>query len=202
MRDATAATERRPPQDERIKFKPNWDTTAKRTSVDKFRMRRFGFCPTVAPVVRSRESTVAGERFELSHHPRYDGQSRHDVAMAIVGIDHVQLAMPAGREDEARQFYGRLLGIPEVAKPPDLAKRGGVWFESAGVKIHLGVDPEFRPARKAHPALRVKGLRALADRLRDASVAVVEDEPLGGDDRVYASDPFGNRIELIESRSD
>ena len=71
--------------------------------------------------------------------------------MTIVGIDHIQLAMPAGREDEARAFYARLLGIPEIAKPPELAKRGGAWFESGAVKVHLGVEPDFRPARKAHP---------------------------------------------------
>ena len=116
----------------------------------------------------------------------------------IVGIDHIQLAMPAGREDEARGFYGRLLGIPEVLKPPELAKRGGAWFESAQVKIHLGVESDFRAARKAHPALLVRGLRDLVRRLRDAGIEVVEDEPLTGYDRVYVDDPFGNRLELME----
>ena len=81
--------------------------------------------------------------------------------MAVVGIDHVQLAMPAGREDEARAFYGQLLGISERAKPADLARRGGVWFERGDFKLHLGVEAEFRPAKKAHPALRVEGLSAL-----------------------------------------
>ena len=117
--------------------------------------------------------------------------------MTIVGIDHVQLAMPAGREEDARRFYCLLLGLPETPKPQELAKRGGVWFESSQVKIHLGVDPEFRPATKAHPALLVKDLRGLVERLRDASVPVV-DEPLAGFDRVYVTDPFGNRIELME----
>ena len=117
--------------------------------------------------------------------------------MTIVGIDHVQLAMPAGREQEARQFYALLLGVPEIPKPEELAKRGGVWFESSHVKIHLGVEHDFRPARKAHPALLVKDLRGLAERLRTAGVAVV-DEPLDGYHRVYASDPFGNRLELME----
>ena len=119
--------------------------------------------------------------------------------MAIVAIDHVQLAMPAGREAEARRFYGELLGIPERAKPPELAKRGGAWFESDAVKIHLGVDPDFRPAKKAHPALLVRGLRALVARLRAAGVKISED-PLDGFDRVYADDPFGNRLELMEPR--
>jgi catechol 2,3-dioxygenase-like lactoylglutathione lyase family enzyme len=120
------------------------------------------------------------------------------VGMTIVGIDHVQLAMPAGREDEAREFYSRLLGIPEIPKPEHLARRGGVWFESSQVKIHLGVEQEFRPARKAHPALRVNGLRRLVERLRSAGVRVVDDEPLAGYDRVYVDDPFGNRLELME----
>lgn len=118
--------------------------------------------------------------------------------MTIVGIDHVQLAMPAGREEDARRFYCLLLGIPEIPKPAELAKRGGVWFESGQVKIHLGVDQDFRPARKAHPALLVKDLRGLVERLRNASVAVVDDEPLAGYCRVYVTDPFGNRLELME----
>ena len=117
--------------------------------------------------------------------------------MTILAIEHVQLAMPAGREDEARRFHSGLLGIPETAKPPELAKRGGAWFERDALKIHLGVDAEFRPARKAHPALLVRGLRALAQRLREASVEVLED-PLEGYFRVYVADPFGNRIELME----
>ena len=120
--------------------------------------------------------------------------------MTIVGIDHVQLAMPAGREEDARAFYSSLLGLPEVPKPEDLAKRGGVWFESSEVKVHLGVDREFRPAKKAHPAFLVKDLRPLVERLRTAGVAVTDDEPLAGYDRVYVSDPFGNRLELIEPR--
>jgi catechol 2,3-dioxygenase-like lactoylglutathione lyase family enzyme len=120
--------------------------------------------------------------------------------MTVVGIDHVQLAMPAGREDDARAFYSRLLGIPETPKPPELASRGGAWFENGRVKIHLGVEADFRPARKAHPALRVRGLRALVERLRQAAVEVIE-EPMPGHDRVYVSDPFGNRLELIEPRT-
>lgn len=116
---------------------------------------------------------------------------------AILGIDHVKLAMPAGREDRARAFYSGLLGIPEIAKPPKLAERGGAWFEGETVKIHLGVEADFRAARKAHPALLVHGLRALVERLRDAEVDVVE-APMEGYFRVYVADPFGNRIELME----
>ena len=119
--------------------------------------------------------------------------------MRIVGIDHIQLAMPAGDEQKARDFYSKLLGIPEVEKPPALASRGGVWFEKDAVKIHLGVDPDFRAAKKAHPALLVRGLRELTQQLRAAGVDVVDDTSLPGQDRVYVSDPFGNRLELIET---
>jgi catechol 2,3-dioxygenase-like lactoylglutathione lyase family enzyme len=120
--------------------------------------------------------------------------------MRIEGIEHVQLAMPAGQEDAARGFYWGVLGIPEVPKPPDLAKRGGVWFESPQVKVHLGVDPDFRPARKAHPALLVHDLGGLVRAFRDMKIEVVEAEPLVGYDHVYVDDPFGNRIELMEPR--
>jgi catechol 2,3-dioxygenase-like lactoylglutathione lyase family enzyme len=118
--------------------------------------------------------------------------------MRVHGIDHVQLAMPRGREDEARRFYGEVLGLPELPKPPNLAKRGGCWFGTEGILLHLGVEEDFRPAKKAHPALLVEDLPALVRSLGEAGVDVVEDEPLPGYDRVYVSDPFGNRIELLE----
>ncbi len=118
--------------------------------------------------------------------------------MPILGIDHVQLAMPAGGEAEAVAFYAGLLGIAEVPKPPHLAVRGGCWFEDARVKVHLGVDAQFRPARKAHPALLVADLPALRAGLRAAGITIVDDEPLEGYDRAYVDDPFGNRIELLE----
>jgi catechol 2,3-dioxygenase-like lactoylglutathione lyase family enzyme len=117
---------------------------------------------------------------------------------SVTAIDHVQLAMPAGREDDARRFYSGLLGRPERTKPPALAARGGTWFESASVKIHLGVEADFRPARKAHPALLVRDLRALVAVLLTGGHAVTEDGPVEGRDRGYVDDPFGNRIELIE----
>jgi len=120
--------------------------------------------------------------------------------MAILRIEHVQLAMPRGEEDRARAFYSGLLGIPEVAKPPELAARGGVWFESGEVKVHLGVEPEFRAARKAHPAFVVRELGALAERLRAAGVSVIDDGLMPGYRRFYVADPFGNRLELMEPR--
>src|SRR5215475_13265927 len=100
--------------------------------------------------------------------------------MRIVRLDHVQLAMPPGGEDRARSFFGEALGIPEVPKPPELAKRGGCWFERGELKIHLGVEKDFRPARKAHPALEVSDLTGLIARLKSLGYAVKEDEPLEG----------------------
>ncbi len=118
--------------------------------------------------------------------------------MGIEAIDHVQLAMPAGGEPEAVAFYRDLLGVPHVPKPPHLAARGGCWFEGGGVKVHLGVEDDFRPARKAHPALLVSNLAGLVERLREHGAALRDDEPLDGYDRIYVDDPFGNRIELLE----
>jgi catechol 2,3-dioxygenase-like lactoylglutathione lyase family enzyme len=121
-----------------------------------------------------------------------------EAVLKIVGLDHVQLAMPAGQEHTARQFYVGLLGLIEVPKPADLAPRGGAWFENAGVKIHLGVDPEFRPSQKAHAGLLVSNLQDLTDALRSAGHEVLDGEPLAGYDHAYVNDPFGNRLELME----
>jgi catechol 2,3-dioxygenase-like lactoylglutathione lyase family enzyme len=118
--------------------------------------------------------------------------------MAVKSLDHVQLAMPTGREAEARAFYEGALGIPEVRKPPNLAKRGGCWFERGSLKIHLGVEDDFRPARKAHPALIVEDLPKFKKKLAEAGFPTRTDEPLEGYDRAYVDDPFGNRIELME----
>ena len=118
--------------------------------------------------------------------------------MNVIRIEHVQLAMPAGGEADAIAFYEGVLQINHVPKPPHLAARGGCWFERDSLKVHLGVDADFRPATKAHPAFIVEDLPALVVRLREAGCRVVDDEPLDGFDRVYADDPFGNRIELME----
>ena len=118
--------------------------------------------------------------------------------MPIKSLDHIQLAMPAGREAEARAFYQALLGIPEKAKPANLVKRGGCWFERGSIKIHLGVENDFRPARKAHPAFIVENLAELVATLADAGHPARSDEALEGCTRVFVDDPFGNRIELIE----
>ena len=117
--------------------------------------------------------------------------------MTLVGIDHVQLAMPPGGEDAARGFYRDLLGMADEPKPAELADRGGCWFRSGAVRLHLGVEADFRPAKKAHPALRVSGFDALVGRLRDSSCIVSKEDRLGAARRIYVDDPFGNRIELI-----
>lgn len=118
--------------------------------------------------------------------------------MNIYAIDHVQIAMPPGEEAAARAFYAGILGLNEVPKPPELAKRGGAWFEAGDLKLHLGVEADFRPARKAHPAFLVRDLEALASRCREAGYELRADVPLPGHRRVHVFDPFGNRIELME----
>jgi catechol 2,3-dioxygenase-like lactoylglutathione lyase family enzyme len=125
----------------------------------------------------------------------------HDRFMKVVGVEHVQLAIPAGAEAEARAFYSGLLGIPEVPKPAALADNGGAWFDNGPVKIHVGVDPDFRPAKKAHPALIVEDLEALLIRLQRAGVTIKRDSKLPGYSRAFVSDPFGNRVELMEPRT-
>ena len=122
--------------------------------------------------------------------------------MQIVRLDHVQLAMPPGGEERARAFFRDALGIPEVPKPPELARRGGCWFERDALKIHLGVEADFRPARKAHPALLVDDLPQLIAKLERLGYVVKKDEPLEGYHRVYVDDPFGNRIELLAPTGD
>jgi catechol 2,3-dioxygenase-like lactoylglutathione lyase family enzyme len=121
--------------------------------------------------------------------------------MNIAGIHHVQLAMPEGGEQTAREFYSGVLGIPEVPKPSDLLKRGGVWFESDRVRIHLGVEMGFKPAVKAHPGLLVQDLPSLIRVLRNAGFEVIDDERVADCQRAYVHDPFGNRIELMEPRN-
>jgi catechol 2,3-dioxygenase-like lactoylglutathione lyase family enzyme len=115
----------------------------------------------------------------------------------IIALDHVQLAMPPGGEDEAEAFYAGLLGFTRVPKPEPMASRGGCWFEAGAVSVHLGVEAEFRPAQKAHPALVVRDLPTLEATLVKAGMAVRPnpDQPTGAG--CYVDDPFGNRIELI-----
>ena len=121
------------------------------------------------------------------------------ISMKILSIDHVQIAMPAGEEDKARAFYIEQLGFTEISKPPDLAKRGGAWFQSEFVQLHLGVESDFRPARKAHPAFVVDDLDSLIARVQTAGYETdTSQPPLDGYKRAHIFDPFGNRIELIQ----
>jgi catechol 2,3-dioxygenase-like lactoylglutathione lyase family enzyme len=116
----------------------------------------------------------------------------------VYAIDHVQLAMPANGEAVARQFYGNLLGLEELAKPTNLAARGGLWYVCGALQLHLGVDEAFRAAKKAHPALRVRNLPELRASLEAAGhVIKLDPEPIAGVDRFFSEDPFGNRIEFV-----
>ncbi|MGW7079583.1 glyoxalase [Streptomyces sp. NPDC054866] len=116
----------------------------------------------------------------------------------LTGIDHIQLAAPPGSEPELRAFYVDVLGMTEIPKPPVLAARGGCWFVAGAVQLHLGVEVDFRPARKAHPGLRVRGITAYAERLSSRGAPVTWDHALPGHRRFYATDPVGNRLEFLE----
>lgn len=121
--------------------------------------------------------------------------------MTLLAIDHVQLGMPADDETAARAFYVGILGMAEVAKPPQLAGRGGVWFATGGVAVHLSVDHDFRPAARAHPAFVVDDLPALRARSAEAGIDITEDDSDLPVERCYVADPFGNRIELVAASS-
>ncbi|WP_028804904.1 VOC family protein [Streptomyces sp. 142MFCol3.1] len=118
----------------------------------------------------------------------------------LAAVDHVQLAAPPGSEDRLRAYYVGVLGMTEVPKPPVLAARGGCWFTAGPVRLHLGVEEDFRPARKAHPGLRVTGIRAYAARLEALGAVVTWDDDLPGHRRFYSEDPVGNRLEFLEPR--
>jgi len=115
----------------------------------------------------------------------------------FTAIDHVQLAMPRGEEDKARAFYVGILGMKEIAKPAELAKRGGCWFQSGNVQVHLGVEEDFRPAKKAHPALRCGDYKELTARVQRSGIETTSDTAIPGVTRCHIHDCFGNRIELI-----
>jgi catechol 2,3-dioxygenase-like lactoylglutathione lyase family enzyme len=118
--------------------------------------------------------------------------------MRILALDHVQIAMPLGGETAAREFYAGVLGFTEVPKPALLAVRGGVWFVTGNVNVHLGVESDFRAARKAHPAFQVDHLADLISTCERAGHTVTRDETLPGIERVHVFDPFGNRLEFLE----
>ncbi len=116
----------------------------------------------------------------------------------MAALDHIQLAMPAGGEAEARAFWSGLIGLAELEKPEALKARGGVWFALDGAELHLGVEPGFAPARKAHPGLRVPGIDRLATALSEAGRPVKWDDNIAGRRRFFTEDPFGNRLEFLE----
>jgi catechol 2,3-dioxygenase-like lactoylglutathione lyase family enzyme len=116
--------------------------------------------------------------------------------VSILGIDHVQVAVPRGCEDDARAFYGRLLGMEEVPKPEAIRGRGGCWFRAGSQELHVGVEDPFAPARKAHPGLVATDLEAIRARLDTAGVVYEDDARIAGVDRLFVSDPFGNRLEV------
>lgn len=120
--------------------------------------------------------------------------------LSPIGLDHVQVAAPAGGEDDARRFYGELLGMAELPKPEALRARGGVWFACGSHQVHVGIAEPFAPARKAHPALRVRAgeLVRLAERLAASGCEVQWDDAIPDTVRLFTSDPWGNRIELVE----
>ena len=119
--------------------------------------------------------------------------------MKILSIDHIQIAMPTGEEDKARGFYVNILGFTEIPKPAELAKRGGAWFQSEAAQLHLGVEQEFRPARKAHPAFIVDELDALITKAENAGYETdTTQPPMDGFKRAHVFDPFGNLIELMQ----
>ncbi|MGA9774493.1 MAG: VOC family protein [Candidatus Dormiibacterota bacterium] len=123
------------------------------------------------------------------------------MAGAPMRLHHVQLAMPREREKEARHFYSDLLGLLEVEKPETLRRRGGAWFRGPGIEIHLGVEDDFRPARKAHPGILVAEIEELARKLAEAGREVTWDPDFPGFRRFYSADPFGNRLEFLQAEA-
>lgn len=120
------------------------------------------------------------------------------MSFSFKGINHIQLAAPKGCEEQARKFYSGLLGLKEIPKPENLQKRGGCWFNCGEQEIHIGVQEDFLPAKKAHPAFVVENLEELKGSLQKHEIAIKEEDPIEGRNRFFADDPFGNRIELLE----
>ncbi len=120
------------------------------------------------------------------------------MSFVFKSIDHIQLAAPKGSEEQARIFFGKVLGFQEVEKPENLQKRGGVWFTFGNYQVHIGIEEPFSPAKKAHPAFLIENLQSLKAHLTKSEVDFVVDEDLPGANRIYLNDPFGNRIEILE----
>lgn len=114
------------------------------------------------------------------------------------GIDHIQLAAPKGCEDQARHFFGDILGLKEIPKPENLRARGGCWFHCGNQEIHIGVEEDFKPAKKAHPGLIVSDIENLKMTLKQYQIEWKEEPPIDGRNRIHVTDPFGNRMEFLE----
>jgi catechol 2,3-dioxygenase-like lactoylglutathione lyase family enzyme len=121
------------------------------------------------------------------------------MSFRIAHFDHIQIAAPEGCEAAAREFYGALLGMPEIPKPESLRARGGCWFQCGPQQLHIGVEPDFRPARKAHPAFVVHNLDELRQALLACGIKITDDTSIPGTRRFHAGDPWGNRLEFLES---
>lgn len=120
------------------------------------------------------------------------------MGFAILQIDHVQVAAPAGKEQMARDFYAGILGMQELEKPESLKGRGGAWFKFGEQQLHVGVEEPFSPAKKAHPAFRTAGYEELKDHLSANGILVKEDDSIPGIERFFIFDPFGNRLEFLK----
>ena len=118
--------------------------------------------------------------------------------MPILSIDHVQIVIPVASEDRARAFYSGILGFTEVAKPVEMAERKSIWFVAGGANLHLGIEPDFHPAKRAHPAFVVKDLAAILAACERAGLSTKPDTSFNSFRRVHVFDPFGNRLELME----
>jgi catechol 2,3-dioxygenase-like lactoylglutathione lyase family enzyme len=124
-----------------------------------------------------------------------------EMTTLIAGIDHIQLAAPKGCEADARGFYGAILGLREIEKPVSLRGRGGCWFQCGDQQLHIGVESDFRAAKKAHPAFAVADLDKLHESLLGNAVKIHEDDSLPGTRRFFAEDPWGNRLEFLDMKS-
>jgi len=140
------------------------------------------------------EATFAGPNAPLT-----GGCNPGRILARMLAIDHIQLAAPAGCEEAARRFFGELLGLEEIPKPEPIRARGGVWFHVGAHELHIGVEPDFAPAEKAHPAFRANQYSELRERLLAGGVEVTDDEAIPGVRRCFVADPWGNRIELISA---
>ena len=127
-----------------------------------------------------------------------DADPKNDQQMKILSIDHVQIAIPLDGQDRARAFYSEVLGLREVQKPGVMAERKSIWFAGGSVNLHLGIEGDFHPAKRAHPALVVEGLDEILASCERAGVTVKPDVSFNNFRRVHVFDPFGNRLELME----